>query len=145
MKGIGFILNGKAVTCDVEENELLLHSLRERLSIRSVKEGCGIGECGTCTILIDDEPHYACLTLTAKVEGRDVKTVEYLGEPDALHPLQQSFISRGAVQCGFCTPGMLLVAYSLLLKNPEPTDEEINALQERVRAQAAAELKVQLR
>jgi carbon-monoxide dehydrogenase small subunit len=125
MKRVEFTLNGKAVACDVEENELFLHTLRERLSITSVKEGCGIGECGTCTILIDNEPRYACLTLAAKVEGRDVKTVEWLGNADTLHPLQRAFISRGAVQCGFCTPAMLLVAYSLLLKNPHPTCEEI--------------------
>lgn len=125
VRRIRFILNGQPVDCEVEDNETLLHALRERLSITSVKEGCGIGECGTCTVLIDDEPHYGCLTLAAKVEGRDVKTVEGLGTADALHPLQQFFISRGAVQCGFCTPAMLLAAYSLLLKNPSPTDDEI--------------------
>ncbi len=90
-----------------------------------MKEGCGIGECGTCTVLIDDEPHYACLTLAAKVNGHDVKTVEFLGEAGALHPLQEAFIKYGAVQCGYCTPGMLLSAYSLLLKNREPDRETI--------------------
>ena len=109
----------------VEDNETLLHVLRDRLSVTSVKEGCGIGECGACTVLIDDEPHYGCLTLAVKVAGRDVKTVEGLGSAKALHPLQQFFISRGAVQCGFCTPAMLLTAYSLLLKNPAPTEAEI--------------------
>ena len=125
MKTVRFTLNRKAVSCDVEDNELLLHTLRERLSITSVKEACGIGECGTCTVLVDDEPRYACLTLTAKVEDRDVKTVEFLSDGDLLHPLQELFIRHGAVQCGFCTPGMLLVAYSLLLKNTQPGDEEI--------------------
>ena len=125
MQTLEFTLNGKVVNIQIEENELLLHTLRERLSVSSVKEGCSIGECGTCTVLIDDEPCYACLTLTAKVEGREVKTVEYLAHEDLLHPLQESFISHGAVQCGFCTPGMLLVAYSLLLKNREPTDEQV--------------------
>ena len=126
MRRIAFTLNGRAVECTVEDNETLLYTLRERLSITSVKEGCAIGECGTCTVLIEDEPRYGCLTLAVKVEGRDVKTVEGLGKADALHPLQQFFISRGAVQCGFCTPAMLLVAYSLLLKNPNPTEAEIS-------------------
>ena len=125
MKTINFTLNGKEVIINVEGNETLLSMLRERLSIVSVKEGCGIGECGTCTVLIDDEPHYACLTLASKVDGHDVKTVEFLGDTGRLHPLQEAFISCGAVQCGYCTPGMLLSAYSLLLKNKDPQDEEI--------------------
>lgn len=125
MKSLQFILNGKPTTCEVEDNELLLNTLRDRFFLTSVKEGCGIGECGTCTVLIDDEPHYSCLTVSTKVEGRDVKTVEFLGDADLLHPLQESFISSGAVQCGYCTPGMLLVGYSLLLKHKQPTDEQI--------------------
>ena len=118
-------MNGKQTVCEVRDNETLLSCLRERLSIMSVKEGCSIGECGVCTVLIDDEPQYACLTLASKVEGRDVKTVEFLGTEHALHPLQASFIRCGAVQCGYCTSGMLLVAYSLLLKNPNATEGEI--------------------
>ena len=125
MKTVSFLLNGNRTACEVGDNETLLSMLRERLSITSVKEGCSIGECGVCTVLIDDEPHYSCLTLASKVDGRTVKTVEFLGNNDLLHPLQQSFISQGAVQCGYCTPGMLLVAYSLLLKNPKATEEEI--------------------
>jgi aerobic carbon-monoxide dehydrogenase small subunit len=125
VKNIQFRLNGRDVTVDVEDHEVLLSTLREKLSILSVKEGCGIGECGTCTVLIDDEPHYGCLTLSSKVAGRDVKTVEFLSAGGLLHPLQESFISAGAVQCGFCTPAMLLVGYSLLLKNKQPTDDEI--------------------
>ena len=125
LKTIDFTLNGKRVTVDVNDNETLLFTLREKLSIKSVKEGCSIGECGTCTVLIDDEPHYSCLTLSSKVTGRDVKTVEYLGNINELHPLQEAFINCGAVQCGYCTPGMLLSAYSLLLKNKDPQDEEI--------------------
>ena len=125
MKAVSFILNGKRIACEVRDNETLLSTLRDRLAIMSVKEGCSIGECGVCTVLIDDEPHYSCLTLASKVEGRDVKTVEFLGAENALHPLQESFIRRGAVQCGYCTPGMLLVAYSLLLKKPNATEGEI--------------------
>ena len=125
MKTVSFLLNGNQIDCEVRDNETLLSMLRERLSITSVKEGCSIGECGVCTVLIDDEPHYSCLTLASKVEGRDVKTVEFLGAENALHPLQESFISHGAVQCGYCTPGMLLVAYSLLMKKPDATEDEI--------------------
>lgn len=125
MKRVTFTLNGKRVASEVEDSELLLDVLRERFMLKSVKEACSIGECGACTVLIDDEPHYACLTLASKVEGHDVKTVEYLGDGDKLHPLQESFIRHGAVQCGYCTPGMLLVAYSLLRKNRNPTEEQI--------------------
>ncbi len=125
MKKVAFTLNGKVVTSEVEDHELLLDTLRERFGLKSVKEACSIGECGSCTVLIDDEPHYSCLTLATKVEGHDVKTVEYLGDMDRLHPLQESFIRHGAVQCGYCTPGMLLVAYSLLRKNRNPTEEQI--------------------
>lgn len=125
MEKISFTLNGKAVTAEVEDDELLLTALRERFGLKSVKEACSIGECGACTVLIDGEPHYACLTLAARAEGRDIKTVEFLGEPEELHPLQKSFIRHGAVQCGYCTPGMLLVAYSLLRKNPHPTEDQI--------------------
>ena len=125
MKKVTFTLNGKVVTSEVEDPELLLDCLRERFGLKSVKEACSIGECGACTVLIDDEPHYSCLTLATKVEGHDVKTVEYLGDMDRLHPLQESFIRHGAVQCGYCTPGMLLVAFSLLRKNHHPTEEQI--------------------
>ncbi|OPY76496.1 MAG: Nicotinate dehydrogenase small FeS subunit [Syntrophorhabdus sp. PtaU1.Bin058] len=125
MKKISFILNGKTAHAEVEDNEVLLRTLRERFDMKSVKEGCGLGECGTCTVLIDNEPHYSCLTLASKVNGRDVKTVEHLGNAGLLHPLQEAFISSGAVQCGYCTPGMLLSAYSLLMKNGDPDDNEI--------------------
>jgi carbon-monoxide dehydrogenase small subunit len=125
VKNLSFRLNGASVTCEVEDSETLLAMLRERFALTSVKEGCSIGECGVCTVLIDDEPYYGCLTLASKIDGRDVKTVEYLAQDGVLHPIQESFIREGAVQCGFCTPGMLLVAYSLLLKNVQPTDEEI--------------------
>ena len=125
MPTVEFMLNGDKVSVGVEHNETLLHTLRERLLIKSVKEGCSIGECGACTVLIDDEAHYACLTLSSKVEGRDVKTVEFLARGEVLHPLQTAFIRMGAVQCGYCTPGMLLSAYSLLKRNKAPGDREI--------------------
>ncbi len=129
MKTIAFILNGKEVSCEVEEEELLINTLRERFNIKSVKEGCGIGECGACTVLVNDEPHYSCLTLSSKIDGHDVKTVEFLNQSGRLHPLQESFIKAGAVQCGYCTPGMLLSAYSLLLKKREP---DIHSIREAI-------------
>lgn len=116
MKKIYFVLNGKPVEANVEDNETVIEMLRERFGLKSVKEGCSIGECGVCTVLVDDEPRYGCLTLSFKVDGRDVKTVEFLGDGENIHPLQQSFMESGAVQCGYCTPAMLLTAYSLLLK-----------------------------
>lgn len=125
MKNVSLMLNGKPITAGVEDNEMLLSTLRDRFGLKSVKEGCSIGECGVCTVLVDDEPVYSCLTLASKVDGHDVKTVEFLAEGDRLHPLQEAFIRSGAVQCGFCTPGMLLVAYSLLKRCPNPSREEI--------------------
>jgi aerobic-type carbon monoxide dehydrogenase small subunit (CoxS/CutS family) len=125
MKTIRFILNGKETSTEVEDNETLLEVLRERFGITSVKEGCGIGECGTCTVLVDDEPHYSCLTLASKADGHDIKTVEYLSSSGTLHPLQEAFMKSGAVQCGYCTPGMLLCAYSLLLKKANPDARDI--------------------
>ena len=125
VKTLHFRLNGKREATEVEDDELLLTTLRERFSLKSVKEACSIGECGVCTVLIDDEPHYSCLTLASRVEGREVKTVEFLGDMDMLHPLQESFITHGAVQCGYCTPAMLLVGYSLLRKHPQPTEDQI--------------------
>jgi carbon-monoxide dehydrogenase small subunit len=125
VKNISFVLNGKEMNVTSEDNETLLQVLREKLHIKSVKEGCSIGECGACTVLIDNEPHYACLTLASKVAGHYVKTVEFLGDESLLHPLQEMFIKYGAVQCGYCTPGMLLTAYSLLLRDQNPTDTDI--------------------
>jgi aerobic-type carbon monoxide dehydrogenase small subunit (CoxS/CutS family) len=125
MKELKFMLNGNPVTTEVDDNETLLHMLRERFLLKSVKEGCSIGECGACTVLIEDEPHYSCLVLASKVDNRDVKTVEFLGNANDLHPIQTAFIRTGAVQCGYCTPGMLLSAYSLLKKNKAPEEHEI--------------------
>jgi len=125
MVKVKFLINGKAVEIDVEKGESLLFTLRERLKLRSVKEGCSIGECGACTVLIDDLPVYSCLTPTVKVQGKEVKTAEFLGTSDNLHPLQENFIKMGAVQCGYCTPGMLLASYALLIKNTNPTEREI--------------------
>jgi carbon-monoxide dehydrogenase small subunit len=122
---IAFSLNGRAVEVEAEGRETLLHILRERLNVRSVKEGCGVGECGACTVLLDDRAVNACLVAAGKVQGRQVTTIEGLSLEDRLHPLQQGFLEMGAVQCGFCTPGMILAAYSLLKEKPNPTRQEI--------------------
>ncbi len=122
---IEFRLNNQPVSLEGSGSESLLYLLRERLNVRSVKEGCGVGECGACTVLLDDRAVNACLVAAGKVQGRRVTTIEGLAVKDRLHPLQQGFLEMGAVQCGFCTPGMILAAYSLLKKNPHPTRREI--------------------
>jgi carbon-monoxide dehydrogenase small subunit len=122
---IRFDLNGERVRVEVPSHWTLLRLLREKLGLTGTKEGCGIGECGTCTVLVDGMPVNSCLVMAPKVEGRKVETVEGLGTRDSLHPLQQSFIDHGAVQCGFCTPGILMSSKALLNRNPSPTQEEI--------------------
>ena len=122
---IKFILNGTSVEVWVPPHWTLLRLLREKLGLTGTKEGCGIGECGACTVLLDGVPVHSCLLLAPKVEGRDIQTIEGLGSRESLHPLQQSFIEHGAVQCGFCTPGMLMSSKALLKMNPNPSREEV--------------------
>ena len=122
---IRFKLNGREVEAEVEPNTLLLNLLRERFHLTGAKYGCGIGECGACTVLLDGEPILSCLTLAVEVDGREVTTIEGLAEDGKLHPLQRAFLEEGAVQCGFCTPGMILTAKALLEENPNPSEDEI--------------------
>jgi carbon-monoxide dehydrogenase small subunit len=122
---IRFALNGEKVRVEVPAHWTLLRLLREKLGLTGTKEGCGIGECGTCTVLLEGVPVNSCLVMAPKVEGKKVETVEGLGTRDSLHPLQKSFIDHGAVQCGFCTPGILMSSKALLDRNPRPTKEEI--------------------
>jgi len=122
---IEFTLNGKLIQVDVPPHWTLLRLLREKLGLTGTKEGCGIGECGACTVLVDGIPLHSCLLLAPKVEGKSVETIEGVGSRTALHPLQQSFMDHGAVQCGFCTPGILMSAKALLDRNPHPTKEEV--------------------
>lgn len=103
----------------------LLEVLRERLGLTGAKYGCGMGECGACTVLLDGEAVYACLTLAIEARDREITTIEGLDHGGALDPLQQAFAELGGVQCGFCTPGMILSARALLSKNPSPTEDEI--------------------
>jgi carbon-monoxide dehydrogenase small subunit len=121
-----FVLNGRAVSVDAPGSRRLLDVLRENLGATGTKEGCGEGECGACSVLIDGEVVNSCLVAAGQVEGCDVVTVEGLALPDGkLSPLQQAFIERGAAQCGICTPGMLLAAHALLRDNPRPTAADV--------------------
>lgn len=118
-------VNGEAVAVRVNPYDTLLKVLREDLKLTSVKEGCGVGECGACTVIVDGVSVNSCLMLAPALEGREILTVEGLLRDEKLHPLQQAFIDHGAVQCGYCTPGLLLSAKSLLDHNPHPTEAEI--------------------
>ncbi|WIV57352.1 (2Fe-2S)-binding protein [Amycolatopsis nalaikhensis] len=112
-------------TDDVWEGESLLYVLRERLGLPGSKNACEQGECGSCTVYLDDVPVCACLVAAGQAEGRVVRTVEGLADGDTLDPVQQSFVDAGAVQCGFCTPGLVVAAHDLLNRVPDPSDEEI--------------------
>ncbi len=122
---IEFTVNSKKHLFNVRPRERLLDVLRGRLSLTGSKEGCGEGECGACTVLMDGLAVNSCLILAFQARGKEIITVEGLGGKEGLSRLQQAFIDENAVQCGFCTPGMLMSAKALLLKNPNPTDEEI--------------------
>jgi aerobic carbon-monoxide dehydrogenase small subunit len=121
---ISFVLNNKPEEAVVGPGELLVDVLRERFRLTGTKIGCGIGECGACTVLVDGKPVNSCLVFAITVDGKEVITVEGLGQ-EKLHLLQEAFISEGAVQCGYCTPGMLLSAKALLDKNVRPSEDEI--------------------
>jgi len=121
-----FVLNGNTVSLDVSGSRRLLDVLREDLRLTGTKEGCGEGECGACSVLIDGEVVNSCLVAVGQVDGCNVVTVEGLAAPDGkLSPLQQAFIDRGAAQCGICTPGMLLAAHALLEQNARPSEDEV--------------------
>ena len=124
---ISFVLNGKDVEIDTLPDRRVVDLLREDLGLTGTKEGCGAGECGACTILVDGESRVSCLMLAAQLEGRQVTTIEGLsqGMEEGLHPVQEAMVECGAVQCGFCSPGMALSAVHLLERNPEPTRAEI--------------------
>lgn len=122
---IQFRINGKEVSLEVEAGETALHAIRDRLNLKGTKEGCGIGECGACTIVVDGKSANACLMLAAQLQGREVLTVEGLEKDSGLHPIQQAFMDHHAVQCGFCTPGLLMSTHALLEENPDPGRQEI--------------------
>jgi carbon-monoxide dehydrogenase small subunit len=119
-------VNGMAYKMEVEPRRTLLELIREDLELTGTKEGCSLGECGSCTVLLDGKPIKSCITLAVQANGRKVTTIEGLEKADGtLHPLQQAFIDHGAIQCGFCTPGMILTAMALLDENPKPTELEV--------------------
>ena len=118
-------VNGRSVDLSVKPSWTLLHVLREELGMTGTKKGCEQGDCGACTVLLDGLPVNACLVLALQAQGCEVETIEGLGAPENLHPLQQSFLENGAVQCGFCTPGTLMSASALLRDNPSPSLDEI--------------------
>lgn len=124
---IRFKLNGKPAVLEVEGDRKLLWVLRTDLGLTGTKYGCGMSLCGACTVVINKEAVRSCMLPVSKVQGKEVTTIEGLAQGDKLHPLQQAFMEKGAVQCGFCTPGMIMNAYALLLKNPKLTREQIIA------------------
>jgi len=127
MVSIQFKLNGKPVAVEVAEERMLLWVLRTDLALTGVKYGCGEGLCGACTVLVNGEAVQACQTAIKDVQGAEIITIEGLAQNGKLHPIQQAFVQHDALQCGFCTPGMILKAYSFLAENPQPTQDEIIA------------------
>ena len=122
---ISFTLNGKAVKLEVEAKEILVDTLRERLGLTGTKKSCGTGDCGACTVLLNGRAVRSCTMLTAMIDGKEVLTIEGLGGADKVHPIQQAFVDEGAIQCGYCIPGMILATKALLDKNQNPTTDEI--------------------
>ncbi len=120
-----FIVNGQVREAIIEPRMTLLDVLRDKLDFMGVKYVCGTGDCGACTLLVDGKPICSCLTLAVTVKEKNILTIEGLAEGTALHPIQKAFIDYGAVQCGFCTPGMILMAKALLDENPDPTRDEV--------------------
>ena len=125
MQSLTMILNGEQVTVQVKPSATLVEVLRDQLELTGTKVACGEGECGACTVLLDGQPISACLLPALKAQGREVVTVEGLASLGELHPLQKAFVEHGAVQCGYCTPGMLMSAKALLDRSPNPTEDEI--------------------
>jgi len=120
-----FTVNERAVRLKIDPGMRLLDLLRDRLRLTGTKEGCGKGECGACTVLMDGKPVDSCLVLACQVEGASIVTIEGLSQKGKLHPMQQAFIDEGAVQCGFCIPGMIMSAVALLTENPDPSLDDI--------------------
>jgi carbon-monoxide dehydrogenase small subunit len=122
---LSFVVNGESVMLEVRPFATLLDVLRDDLELTGTKYGCGEGECGACSVLIDGQVVNSCLVLALECEGTEVLTIEGLAIRGELHPIQRAFVDHGAIQCGFCTPGMIMAAYALLAANPSPTPDEI--------------------
>ncbi len=124
-KTINLTINGIEHEISVSPNQTLLDLLRYDLGLTGTKKGCDLGDCGSCTVIVDGKPVSSCLVLAVKANGKDILTIEGLETEEALHPIQQSFIDHGAIQCGFCTPGMILSGKALLDQNPNPDESDI--------------------
>jgi len=124
-ENVSFKLNGKPISLKINSERMLLWVLRSDLGLTGTKYGCGAGLCGTCTVLVENRAVRACRFAVKNVKGKEVLTIEGLAKNGKLHPIQEAFVRYDALQCGFCTPGMILNAYSLLLENPQPTEAEI--------------------
>lgn len=124
-KEINLTVNGEEYRLAIEPHRTLLQVLREDLGLTGTKEGCGKGDCGSCTVLVDGKAVNACLMLAVQAKGKSITTIEGLAPAEGLHPLQEAFIQYGAIQCGFCTPGMIICAKAFLDENPHPTEEEV--------------------
>lgn len=122
---ITFRVNDRQETLRIDDADTLLEVLRDRLKLWSVREGCGVGACGTCTVLLDGKPVSSCFLLAARAAGREITTLEGLGDGHALHAIQKAFVEERALQCAYCTPGFVLSVKALLDENPHPTDDEI--------------------
>jgi carbon-monoxide dehydrogenase small subunit len=122
---VSFKINGRSYEVIVTPNMTLYELLKEKLDITGTKRSCGVGECGSCTVLVDGNPTLACSTLAIAVRDKEILTIEGLAKGAQLHPLQQAFVDEGAIQCGFCTPGMIMMAKALLDENPQPTRQEV--------------------
>ena len=122
---IQFVINGVKKRLEVEPNELLMNCIRDKLHLTGTKYVCGIGECGACTVLMNGEPVLSCLTLALDADGKDVVTIEGVAKNNELDRVQQAFVDEGAVQCGYCIPGLIMTTESLLKENPTPTENEV--------------------
>jgi carbon-monoxide dehydrogenase small subunit len=125
LKEINITVNNQSYRLSVPPRRTLLEIIREDLGLTGTKEGCGLGECGACIVLMDGQAINSCLVLAAEADGKEITTIEGLADGDKLHPIQQAFVDHGGLQCGFCTPGMIMSAKALLDENPTPTEEEI--------------------
>jgi len=125
MKQIKITVNGKTHELQVKPWATLLEVIRDDLGLTGTKEGCGLGECGACTVIMDGKTVNSCLVLAPEADGKEIITIEGLAQGDKLHPIQEAFMEQGGLQCGFCTPGIILSTKALLDENPKPTDEEI--------------------
>ena len=125
MKHIKITVNGKTHELQVKPWATLLEVIRDDLGLTGTKEGCGLGECGACTVIMDGNTVNACLVLAPEADGKEITTIEGLAQGDTLHPIQEAFMEQGGLQCGFCTPGIILSTKALLDENPKPTDDQI--------------------